>query len=148
MESSTPGAGDLPRDERSHLVAAATRVARFMETLDDADLAGTFAGSGVVIVESFAPFLFAGPGALERWARGFRDHVRHVRELRHRLEEPFEVVVRGDRAYLSVATTWTGIEGGRPFTERGAWAFAMIREDDAWRVAGYGWAPTGRTDGP
>lgn len=72
------------------LVAAARRVARFMETLDGADRAGVFSGGPVAIVENFAPFVFAG---------------------------------------------------------RGGWAFALVRERGDWRVAGYGWAPTGRVDG-
>ena len=52
--------------------------------------------------------------------------------------------VTGDRAYLSMPTTWTGVEQGRAFTESGGWAFALVREDGAWRVCGYGWAPTAR----
>jgi len=128
------------------LVAAARRVARFMESRDDADLAGTFATTGVVIVENFAPFVFEGPGAVQRWAAGFRAHVAGVDGLRHGFDEPFEAVLGGDRAYLSLPTTWTGVERGRAFTERGGWAFVLAREEEAWRVAGYGWAPTTRID--
>jgi hypothetical protein len=128
------------------LVAAARRVARFMESRAEADLAGTFAASGVVIVENFAPFVFEGPDAVERWAAGFRAHVAGVEGLRHGFDEPFEAVVAGDRAYLSLPTTWTGVERGREFTESGGWAFVLVREGETWRVAGYGWAPTTRID--
>ncbi len=130
--------------ETPPLVAAAGRVARFMETLDDVDLAGAFASTGVAIVENFSPFIFDGPGAVERWAAAFRLHIRGVHRLRHAFAEPFEAAVTGDRAYLSMPTTWTGVEQGRAFTESGGWAFALVREDGAWRVCGYGWAPTAR----
>jgi hypothetical protein len=128
------------------LVAASRRVARFMETLDDVDLAGAFASTGVVIVENFSPFIFDGPGAVERWVAAFRFHIHGVHHLRAAFAEPFEAVVAGDRAYLSLPTTWTGVEQGRAFTERGGWAFALVREGGAWRVCGYGWAPTSRVD--
>jgi hypothetical protein len=42
------------------LVAAAERVARFMETLDDADREGAFARD-VVIMENFPPHVFSAP---------------------------------------------------------------------------------------
>ncbi len=98
-------------------------------------------------MENFPPFVFQGPGAVARWAAAFRSHVGNVRDLRHAFDEPFEAVVDGDRAYLSLPTTWTGVEQGRPFTERGGWAFALVREGGAWRVCGYGWAPTARAPG-
>lgn len=137
----------LAGQETAPLVEAARRVARFMETRDDAAREGAFASGGVVIVESFAPFLFTGPGAVDRWAGAFRRHVRHVTGLRHAFDPPFEPVVDGDRAWLSLPTTWTGVERGVPFVERGGWSFALVREQGSWRVAGYGWAPTGRHDG-
>jgi hypothetical protein len=133
-------------EETVGLVAAAGRIARFMETLDDADLAGAFAASGVAIVENFPPFLFDGPGAVERWAAAFRIHVRHVVELSHSFAAPFEAVISGERAYLSVPTTWSGVERGRAFIEQGGWAFALVREAGEWRVSGYGWSPTSRID--
>ncbi len=136
-----------PTEETPALLAAARRVARFMETLADEGLAGAFAPTDVVIVENFPPFVFAGPGAVERWAAAFRLHVHGVHGLRHAFEEPFEAVVSGERAYLSLPTTWTGVEQGRAFTERGGWAFALVRVDGAWRVCGYGWAPTARVEG-
>jgi hypothetical protein len=129
------------------LVAGARRVARFMETLDDAGLAGAFASTDVVIVENFPPFVFHGAGAVERWAAAFRAHIRDLGELRHVFDAPFEAVVSGERAYLSLPTTWTGMAQGRAFTERGGWAFALVQEGGAWRVGGYGWAPTSRADG-
>lgn len=135
------------KEETPALLVAARRVARFMETLADEDLAGAFAATDVVIVENFSPFVFQGPGAVARWAAAFRSHVSGVGDLRCAFDEPFEAVVDGDRAYLSLPTTWKGVEQGRPFTERGGWAFALVREDGAWRVCGYGWAPTVRVPG-
>jgi hypothetical protein len=124
------------------LVAAAERVARFMETLDDADREGAFARD-VVIVENFPPHVFSGPEAVRRWADGFRAHVRGATGLRHAFGAPIDASVSGDRAYLSIPTTWTFEAGGERFTETGGWAFVMVRRGGTWLVGAYGWAPTG-----
>ena len=65
------------------MLAAAQRVAAFLET-GDADQPGrAFAGAGVVIVENFAPYLFEGPDTVARWASGMRAHLTGVTALRH-----------------------------------------------------------------
>ena len=56
------------------MLAAAARIARFMETLDDGALEGVFADH-VTIIENFAPHIFSGDGAVARWAAGFRAHA-------------------------------------------------------------------------
>jgi hypothetical protein len=124
------------------LLAAAERLARFMETLDDADREGAFADD-VIIVENFPPHVFSGRDAARRWADGFRAHVRGATGLRHAFGTPLDASVSGDRAYLSIHTTWTFQAGGEQFTETGGWAFVMARHGGAWRVGAYGWAPTG-----
>jgi hypothetical protein len=123
------------------LLAAAERVARFMETLDEAHLRDAFAEE-VFLVENFPPHVFTGPEAVRRWADGFRTHVRGTTGLRHAFGTPLDARVGGDRAYLSIPTTWTFEAGGDRFTETGGWAFVMVRRAGTWRVGAYGWAPT------
>jgi hypothetical protein len=123
------------------LMPAIERVARFLETRDDTHLSA-FAARDVAILENFAPFLFAGPDAVARWAAAMRVHLHAITDLEHRFGPPQDVSVGADLAYLSLPTHWTGVVGGRPFDEDGGWAFVLVREGEEWRVRNYGWAVT------
>jgi hypothetical protein len=70
---STTSAADAPGPDPAMLDLAG-RIARFIETLDDADIADTFADRDVVIIENFAPYRFEGPDAVTDWAAGMRAH--------------------------------------------------------------------------
>ncbi len=124
------------------MIAAAHRVARFIETGDEALLAGAFA-ERVTIVENFAPFLFEGPDAVANWAREMRAHAEGLSELKHDFGPAHDFSRAGDEVYFSLPTTWRGVTRGRPFTETGGWAFVLVGEDSAWRVRAYAWAVTG-----
>lgn len=133
------------------MLAAAARVARFMQSRDDADLAGVFADAtetGVTIIENFAPHIFTGPDAVARWARGFRDHASGLSDLQFRFGTAQDFSISDGRAFFTLPTRWSGraaengSEASRRFVERGGWAFVLVREEVAWRVAGYGWAVT------
>lgn len=139
---------DTPTED---MLAAAARVARFMQTLDDADLAGVFAdlpATGATIIENFAPHIFTGPDAIERWARGFRSHARGLIDLQFRFGSPQDFGVSDGRAFFTLPTRWSGRSAlagsgaARRFVERGGWAFVLVRQLGTWRVAGYGWAVT------
>ncbi len=121
-------------------------VARFMASGGDAGLADAFAAD-VVIVENFAPFLFEGPDALNRWRDGFRRHVSDdgLTELRHAFGPAQDFALDGDRAYFVLPTTWTGKSHGRSFSEDGGWAFVLARDRWRWRIRSYAWAVTAKT---
>jgi hypothetical protein len=125
------------------MLAAATRVARMLEAGDTSPAADAFARSGVVIVENFAPFVFDGPGAVERWASGMAAHLAGLTGLRHEFSPAQDFRMAGELAYFSLPTTWRGATGGRAFTETGGWSFVLAREAGDWRVRAYGWAVTG-----
>ncbi|HTT97359.1 MAG TPA: hypothetical protein VMF58_04880 [Rhizomicrobium sp.] len=116
-------------------------VAAFMATLDDAHLEKIFADD-VVIVENFAPYVFRGPDAVTRWRAGFRDHAATLADLRVEFGEPQDFSRDGDRAYFVLPTTWTGRTRGKAFEEHGGWAFVLVEDGSAWRVASYAWAVT------
>jgi hypothetical protein len=123
------------------LMPAIERVARFLETRDDTHLSA-FAARDVAILENFAPYLFAGPDAVERWAAAMRVHLSALTDLKHRFGPPQNLQVGDDVAYVSLPTHWTGVVNGRPFNEDGGWVFVLVREGDQWLVRNYAWAVT------
>jgi hypothetical protein len=136
--SSTAMADDQPTPE---MMVPVEKIAHFIANADDGDLSA-FASQDVVIVENFAPYVFNGPNAVQRWAEGMRSHVKALNTLVHRFGAAQNFSTSGDRAYFSLPTQWTGRAGAQGFIEDGGWSFVLVKEHGAWRVLGYGWAVT------
>ncbi len=134
MSSSVPTAA---------MMAPVAKVARFMETLQEPVLDGVFVVDGLVIVENFAPHIFAGPTASRDWQRGFCAHAKELSDLTHAFGQAQDFLLTGDLAYFSLPTHWTGKVGGVPFSEDGGWAFVLRYEANGWRIKSYAWAVTG-----
>lgn len=122
------------------MMAPIERLARFIEGGAVGLPHGIFAEKGVVIVENFAPYLFAGPDALDDWAAGLHAHLEGVEDLRHGFGEVCDFSLSADTVYFSLPTAWNGVARGEPFAESGGWAFVLTKESGAWRVLAYGWA--------
>ena len=90
------------------MMAAVTKVVRFMATGDDAHLERAFADSNVTIIENFAPYVFQGPDAARQWARLFKVHASGLANLEASFGEAHDFSADGDLAYFSLPTTWTG----------------------------------------
>ncbi len=133
-------AADGPDPE---MLALAESVARFIETLDAADIDGVFADRDVAIIENFAPYRFDGPRAIDDWAAGMRAHREATADLHHSFGAPQDYSRSGDRAFFALPTTWTGTFRGAAFVETGGWAFMLTKQANGWRVQSYGWAVTG-----
>jgi hypothetical protein len=125
----------------SDMLAAVEQIARFIATGDEAMLRA-FAPDGVVILENFSPHLFFGPDAVERWAKGMREHAATLTNLRHSFGPAQDFSCVGAQAFFSLPTHWQGMTGGRPFREDGGWSFLLVKEGGSWRVQSYGWAVT------
>lgn len=124
------------------MMAAVERLVRFMAANATGAVDGIFAGSGVTIIENFAPYVFAGTSAVVDWANGFRAHAMGLADLHASFGAAQDFSADGERAYFSLPTTWTGTSGGRRFSEDGGWAFVLVREGAEWRVQAYGWSVT------
>ncbi|HET6473751.1 MAG TPA: hypothetical protein VFG38_18050 [Pseudomonadales bacterium] len=147
---STARAADAPPGPDAAMLDLANRVARFIASLDDTDIAGVFAERDVTIIENFAPYRFDGPAAVANWAAGMRAHRVDTANLVHAFGAPQDFSRTGDRVFFALPTTWKGTYRGTPFTETGGWAFVLVEHADAngnhgWRVQSYGWAVTAIT---
>lgn len=125
------------------LLVPIEQVAQFIETADES-LLSAFAGSGVVIIENFAPHLFEGPDAVKRWSRKILSWHEPPSDLvlKHRFGPVQDLRVEDDLAFLSLPTHWTISQNGGSFEEDGGWAFVLVRENGDWKVRCYGWAVT------
>ena len=125
------------------LLAPIEEVARFLET-GDVSLLSAFAGTGVVIIENFAPHLFEGADAVKRWSQVILSWHAPPSDLvlKHSFGPVQDLSVRDGLAFLSLPTHWTISQNGRTFQEDGGWAFVLVQEHGEWRVRCYGWAVT------
>lgn len=123
------------------MMAPVERLARFIATGEEACLSA-FADEGVTILENFAPHLFSGHGAVERWAQAMRVHTSSLSGLAHHFGPACDFRLEDDRAFFSLPTHWSGAVNGSGFQEDGGWAFLLIRQGGEWRVLSYGWAVT------
>jgi hypothetical protein len=124
----------------SEMMAAAERLALFLESGAAGVPDGIFADEGVTIVENFPPYVFAGPDAVARWTVEMRAHLEGITGLRHVFDEVHDFSQTGDEAYFALRTRWSGVNRGKPFEETGGWAIVLTRRSGEWRVRGYGWA--------
>lgn len=139
----TGGAVETPTAD---MLAAAERIASFLETRDSARLAGAFVDRDVVIIENFAPYLFTGPRAVPDWSARMRRHLDGVTRLRHKFGEAQNFERTADVVFFTLPTLWTGLDHGKSFREAGGWAFVLVRQRGQWRVRSYAWAVTSITD--
>jgi len=125
------------------LLAPIEKVARFMETGDES-LLSAFASEGIVILENFAPHLFQGHDALERWAKNILSWHEPPSDLvlKHTFGPPQDISVHDGLAFVSLPTHWSFAQSGESFEEDGGWAFVLVQEAGEWRVRSYGWAVT------
>jgi len=142
VTASRSSAADIPDPE---MLALAQRIARFIETLDTADIEGVFADRDVAIIENFAPYRFEGPAAVADWAAGMRAHREATGDLHHAFGPAQDYSRTETSAFFSLPTTWKGSYKDGTFTETGGWAFVLTKQPGGWRIQNYGWSVTGIT---
>ena len=136
--STSPAWADEQPDAK--MMAAVYRVAQFIETGGVSSSNQILATGHVTIIENFRPYLFSGPKAVKSWSRQMREHLVGVTALRYNFDRAHDFSRDGDQVFFSLPTTWQGLDHGKPFTEKGGWAFVLTKQDGEWRVRDYGWA--------
>lgn len=122
-------------------VSTASNIMLFMESRDDAFLKNIFAPD-VVMMDSFAPYVFDGQNAVQNWADGFKAHASNLTDLHHQFGDPQEFSMKEDRAFVSIPVTWEGKTKGVPFHETGGMALTFEHKSGQWKISHYAWAAT------
>lgn len=103
-----------------------------------------------VFVDEFAPFLWTGPGALDRWlmsgARMYQD-TQH-KDGRASFGPPRYVYVSGDRAFVVEPVKGEATVQGKPYAQDGAFAFSLARVGGRWRITSQTWTKANETMDP
>ena len=96
---------------------------------------------GCTFADEFAPFFWSGPDAMRDY---FIAGGRMWRETRHKDDKavfapPSYVYVSGDRAFVVQTVSGTATVRGKPYSEAGAFAFALARIDGRWKIISQTW---------
>lgn len=130
--------------------ALVARVDALIASIEANDVRGTSAAyvAAPIVVDEFAPFTWAGPGAAAAWSHDFADLRRslvatNVR-VTHRAALTVDLADDGRRAYIVFPTAYTFRAKGVPTKESGIWTFVFVRAAKAapWLIATSTWATT------
>ncbi len=101
-------------------------------------------------IDEFAPFFWAGPNAIDGY---FASGARMYQETQHRdgkltVEPPAYIYVSGDRAFVVEPLSGAATVRGKPYTQRGSFAFTLARIDGRWKVTSQTWTKASESMNP
>jgi len=100
--------------------------------------------SDVVILDETPPYRWEGPGANARWWADFRKFAKVIKltQWHFSFQKPTYWEVSNERAYVALPATFTGMAGGKPFSETGMETYLLVRVGNAWKTQGWAYAKT------
>lgn len=122
----------------------AATVNKYNDSFNKGDTA-TFASlcsAQTIIIDDFAPHAWQGANACMDWANALmaNDKAAGITNEKVTLGKTWHVSATGDRGYAVYTTTYTYKLKGKPTTEHGVWTFALHKQAQGWRIAGWAWA--------
>ena len=128
-------------------------VAMVTVTLDkfnggDADAFVKAHRDGALIIDEFAPFVWGGPGSVEKWLGDYaRDAgARGISAGRVDYGKPVQATSDGNSAYIVLPTTYRFMQGGKKMAGPGSMTFVMARVGGDWKISS--WTYSGATPTP
>lgn len=100
-----------------------------------------FASGDIIIVDEFAPHLWAGPHAPQEWAADYEKNAQAtaVTDGIVKYRAPTRTEIEGDAAYVIIPTVYTFKENGKPLTEEGQMTFVLHAEAGNWKITAWTW---------
>ena len=108
----------------------------------DADTFKNIYGDDIVIVDGFAPFRWAGPGAQDRWWADAENWVKAGGVLKENIS--FEGIrcceVVDNRAYAVLSATLTiTLKAEEPIIRPGVLVYSFAKQGEEWKAEGHTW---------
>lgn len=97
--------------------------------------------SNPAIVDNFPPFAWHD---CSRWLADFQVVVKQnvVKNIKVKLGDPRVMNVTQTNAYVVFPVVYSSTMKGKPYVERGLWAFALVSDAGNWRISGLGFSQT------
>ncbi len=119
----------------------------FMDGFNSGDMAKSAAinsPSGTSIIDEFTPYTWNGPKAFDDWSAAFDADCKAqgITEAKVTLGAPIVKSISSDTAYLTYPSLYTYKLQRTSMRETGRVAFALRKEDSAWKIAAWTWAGT------
>jgi ketosteroid isomerase-like protein len=120
---------------------AVSAVRTWIDKFNAGDMDAFFAGHApnAVIVDEFAPYVWAGKDAPHVWAQGFEADARahSITEPRMDYAAPVRAESDGKSAYIVLPTVYRLKQNGRSMSAAGTMTFVMVHEGPAWKIASW-----------
>lgn len=112
---------------------------------------GAFAAAhrdGAIIVDEFPPFVWGGPGSVQRWGQDYTKDAtaRGITAGRVDYGKPLQATSDGQSAYVVLPTTYRFTQKGAKMAGTGSMTFVMTRSGDEWKISS--WTYSGATPAP
>jgi ketosteroid isomerase-like protein len=94
---------------------------------------------GAIIVDEFAPFLWGGPGSLQKWGKDYEKDAaaRGITAGKIDYGKPLAATSDGTSAYIVLPTTYRFQQKGRKMAGKGSMTFVMRGAGKAWKIASW-----------
>lgn len=120
---------------------ATAAVTTWLDKFNAGDIAAFNAGHApnAVIVDEFAPYLWTGANASQRWLNDYAKNASAGGITNGRVDyaAPIQASADGSGAYLVLPTIYRMQQGGKAKSAAGTMTFVMTRAGDEWKIASW-----------
>ncbi len=138
-----PSSADLLGNDagRGEILAVIERFWAAMDARDD-DEAETLIGSDPVFIDTFAPHIWAGPGAFKAWLGDLWAFCAREEMVvaSTAIREPSRCQITAASAYVVSPAVMASARKGDLVSQHGTMTVVLKLENNAWRITGMCWA--------
>jgi ketosteroid isomerase-like protein len=121
---------------------------QFIDSFNNGDAekaAAAYASGAVQIIDEVPPYLWQGADAFKSWANdlGSDASKNGITDAWVALGDTVRQEIDGDNAYVIVDAVYTFKLKDAPMRENAQMTFALRKQEDGWRIAGWTWTSPG-----
>jgi ketosteroid isomerase-like protein len=129
---------------------AAAAVTSLLDKFNRGDVYAFIRGhrDDAVIIDEFAPYSWAGPGAVKTWLTAYAldSGKRGITKAWMDYDKPIQCNSDGSSAYVVVPTVYSFEQTGRKMAAKGSMTFVMAKTAEGWKISS--WTYSGATPTP